>query len=176
MFDAVSCFLFCLFLCVFLRKGGERLQLQISDLAMSRVLAQNSSVFWAWRSEVDKRGRSKRSRTQKSAKRAQMSANERKPQVRQRAPKGANEQCLHQKNPRAHPPPQTQNNPSKKRGIYGHGGFSCRKNTEILGAHKIGAAISGPRIADKNFTDTRIFLITRKHCQEPGSGYLRKSL
>ena len=26
------------------------------------------------------------------------------------------------------------------------------------GVHKIGAAISGPRIADKNFTDTRIFL------------------
>ena len=36
--------------------------------------------------------------------------------------------------------------------------FSCRKNTEILGAYKIGAAISDPRIADKNFTDTRIFL------------------
>ena len=36
--------------------------------------------------------------------------------------------------------------------------FSCRENTEILGAHRIGAAISGPRIADKNFTDTRIFL------------------
>ena len=27
------------------------------------------------------------------------------------------------------------------------------------GVHKIGTAISGPRIADKNFTDTRIFLI-----------------
>ena len=27
------------------------------------------------------------------------------------------------------------------------------------GVHKIGAAISGPRIADKNFTDTRIVLI-----------------
>ena len=26
------------------------------------------------------------------------------------------------------------------------------------GAHKIGAAISGPRMADTNFTDTRIFL------------------
>ena len=26
------------------------------------------------------------------------------------------------------------------------------------GVHKIGAAISGPRIADKHFTDTRIFL------------------
>ena len=29
----------------------------------------------------------------------------------------------------------------------------------MQGVHKIGAAISGPRIADKNFTDTRIFLI-----------------
>ena len=28
---------------------------------------------------------------------------------------------------------------------------SCGENAEILGAHKIGAAISGPRIADKNF-------------------------
>ena len=46
--------------------------------------------------------------------------------------------------------------------FHGKGGkiFSCRKNTEILGAHEIGAAISGPRIADKNFTDTRIFLRT----------------
>ena len=34
-----------------------------------------------------------------------------------------------------------------------------QKDTEILGAHNIGATISGPRIADKNFTDTRIFLI-----------------
>ena len=36
-----------------------------------------------------------------------------------------------------------------------------RKNAEIRGAHKIGAAISGPRIAHKNFTDTRIFLNLR---------------
>ena len=73
----------------------------------------------------------------------------------------------HHKNPRAHknkigtpPPKKTQNTPPpQNEEIYGHGGFSCRKNTEILGAHKIGAAISGPRIADKNFTDTKIFLI-----------------
>ena len=31
-------------------------------------------------------------------------------------------------------------------------------NAFFWGARKIGAAISGPRIADKNFTDTRIFL------------------
>ena len=38
-------------------------------------------------------------------------------------------------------------------------GFSsCRKNAFFRGAHQIGAAISGPRIADKNFMDTRIFL------------------
>ena len=36
--------------------------------------------------------------------------------------------------------------------------FSCRKNAFFPGAHKIGAAISGPRIADTNFMDTRIFL------------------
>ena len=30
-------------------------------------------------------------------------------------------------------------------------GFSCRKNAFFPGAHKIGAAISGPRIADKTF-------------------------
>ena len=36
--------------------------------------------------------------------------------------------------------------------------FSCRKKAFFPGVHKIGAAISGPRIADTNFTDTRIFL------------------
>ena len=30
-------------------------------------------------------------------------------------------------------------------------GFSCRKNAIFPNAHKIGAAISGPRIADRNF-------------------------
>ena len=69
-----------------------------------------------------------------------------------------------QKNPRAHKnkigtsPPQTKIPPPLlKRGIYGQG-FSCRKNAIFPGVHKIGAAISGPRIADTNFTDTRIFL------------------
>ena len=36
--------------------------------------------------------------------------------------------------------------------------FSCRMDAFFPGVHKIGAAISGPRIADTNFTDTRIFL------------------
>ena len=74
--------------------------------------------------------------------------------------------CFCQKNPRAHknkigtpPPPKPKNTPPKKRGILWTWRFSCRKNTEILGAHQIGTAISGPRIADTNFTDTRIFLI-----------------
>ena len=49
--------------------------------------------------------------------------------------------------------------PPLKRGLLWTWRFSCRKKTEILGAHKIGAAISGPRIADKNFTDTRNFLM-----------------
>ena len=52
------------------------------------------------------------------------------------------------------PPPKT---PPQKGEFYGHG-FSCRKNAFFPGVHKIGAPISGPRIADTNFTDTRIFL------------------
>ena len=56
------------------------------------------------------------------------------------------------------PPPQTQNTPPPplKRGILWTWLFL--QNGRIFpGAHKIGAAISGPRIVDKNFTDTRIF-------------------
>ena len=52
------------------------------------------------------------------------------------------------------PPPKP---PPKNAEFYGHG-FSCRKNAFFPGVHKSGAAISGPRIADTNFTDTRIFL------------------
>ena len=73
------------------------------------------------------------------------------------------------------PPPEKNQNtpPAPKRGISWTWRFSCRKNTEILGTHKIGAAISGPRIADKNLTDTRIFLIDEdpKH-----RGWLRLDL
>ena len=74
------------------------------------------------------------------------------------------ELILNQKSPRAHknkigtpPPPKTQNTPPLKRGILWTWLFL--PNGRIFpGAHKIGAAISGPRIADKHFTDTRIFL------------------
>ena len=33
------------------------------------------------------------------------------------------------------------------------------ERTHFPGVHKIDAPVSGPRIADKNFTDTRIFVI-----------------
>ena len=72
-----------------------------------------------------------------------------------------------QKNPRAHknkigtPPHPPKKNPKYpppvKRGILWTW-FSCRTDACFPGVHKIGAAISGPRITDKNFTDTRIFL------------------
>ena len=38
-------------------------------------------------------------------------------------------------------------------------GFFLQKERIFPGVHKIDAPIPGPRIADKNFTDTRIFLI-----------------
>ena len=61
-------------------------------------------------------------------------------------------------------PPPPPNPPPKKEEFYGHR-FSCRKNAFFPGVHKIGAAISGPRIADTNFTDTGTFLIcTKKVC------------
>ena len=37
-------------------------------------------------------------------------------------------------------------------------GFSSRKSQEMPGAHKIGAANSGPRITGGNYMDMRIFL------------------
>ena len=73
---------------------------------------------------------------------------------------------IFQKNPRAHknkigtpPPPQNPKYPPPpKRGILWTQVF-LQKERIFPGVHKIGAAISGPRIADTNFTDTRIFLI-----------------
>ena len=62
---------------------------------------------------------------------------------------------MFQKNPRAHknkigtPPPKK----PKKRGILWTWVFLQRKSI-FPGVHKIDAPISGPRIADKNFTDT----------------------
>ena len=52
------------------------------------------------------------------------------------------------------PPPKP---PPPKRGIL-RAWFFGQKERIFPGVHKIGAPISGPRIADTNFTDTRIFL------------------
>ena len=66
-----------------------------------------------------------------------------------------------QKNPRAHnykigtslpPPPKTENNLPPEREFLWAWSFSCRRNQKIPGAHKICAAISGPRIAGENCT------------------------
>ena len=72
--------------------------------------------------------------------------------------------AMNQKNPRAHknkigtpPPPKPKIPPPLKRGILWTQVF-LQKERIFPGVHKIGAAISGPRIADTNFTDTRIFL------------------
>ena len=67
-----------------------------------------------------------------------------------------------QKNPRAHKnkigtsPPNPKYPPPKTRNFMDMV-FSCRTDAFFQASHKIGAAISGPRIADTNFTDTRIF-------------------
>ena len=59
-------------------------------------------------------------------------------------------------------PPPIQNNPPRpKMRNFMDIGF-LQKERIFPGAHKIGAAISGPRISDTNFTGTRIFLIRAK--------------
>ena len=53
------------------------------------------------------------------------------------------------------PPPNPKYPPPKTRNVFldmeVDMEFSCRKKGKIPGAHKIGAATSGPRIADKKF-------------------------
>ena len=74
--------------------------------------------------------------------------------------------CKDQKNPRAHenrigtstPPSQSPEPLPQKKEFCGHGGFSSRKNQKTTGAHKIGAAISSPRIAGRKISDMRLFL------------------
>ena len=56
------------------------------------------------------------------------------------------------------PPSGKTKNPPLKGGILWAWGFSSRKNPKMPGAHKIGAAISGPRITGGNFMDTTLFL------------------
>ena len=78
---------------------------------------------------------------------------------------------VYQKNPRAHknkigtPPPKKKNpnTPPLKRGILWTW-FFLQKERIFPGVHKIGVPISGPRIADTNFTDTRIFLKCTLRC------------
>ena len=56
------------------------------------------------------------------------------------------------------PPTKPKSPPPKKNEEFYRHGFFLQKERIFPGVHKIGAPISGPRIADKNFTDTRIFL------------------
>ena len=70
-----------------------------------------------------------------------------------------------QKNPHAHknkigtlPPPNPKPPPPPKTRNFMDMGFFLQRERIFPGIHKIGAAISGPRIADKRFTDTRAFL------------------
>ena len=71
-------------------------------------------------------------------------------------------QAFCQKNPRAlktqnrhfTPPPQKKKNKTTNLWVWK---FSSRNNQNISGAHKIGAAISGPRVAAEQFTDIRLW-------------------
>ena len=61
--------------------------------------------------------------------------------------RGTDSLALLQKNPRTHKI-KSAIPPSQNEEFYGHG-FSCRKNACFPGAHKIGAATSGPRIVGR---------------------------
>ena len=74
-----------------------------------------------------------------------------------------------QKNPGAHknkigtsPPPPNPNYPPPWNAVFLWTQVFLQKERIFPGVHKIGAAISGPRIADTNFMDTRIFLTWNK--------------
>ena len=55
------------------------------------------------------------------------------------------------------PPPPKKKKKTQMRNFMGMG-FSTRKNQKVPGAHKTGAASSGPRIAGGQITDMRLFL------------------
>ena len=82
---------------------------------------------------------------------------------------------FYQKNPRTHknkigtspPPPNPKYPPPPKTRNFMDMAFPAERTQFFPGVHKIGAAISGPRIADTNFTDTRIFLILNKPQEFP---------
>ena len=85
------------------------------------------------------------------------------------------------KNPHAHknkigtstPPLPKKPRPPLKGGILWASGFSSRKNQKMPGAHKIGAATSGPRIAGGNFMDITFFFL--KHVlQTPSFGFTER--
>ena len=81
--------------------------------------------------------------------------------------KGQNGAQSHHPRPKTHDPGVTP--PPKKQGILWAWGFSSRKNHKMPGAHKIGAAISGPRITGRKITDVRLFLIIGKSAFESAS-------
>ena len=61
------------------------------------------------------------------------------------------------------PPPPSKKlpRPPLKGGILWAWRFSSRKSPKMPGAHKIGAASSGPRIAGGNFMDITLFLMNQ---------------
>ena len=75
-----------------------------------------------------------------------------------------------QKNLRAHKNKiGTPNPPPPKKGNFTDRVFPAERTRFFPGVHKIGAPISGPRIADTNFTDTkRIFLKKKSRIGFPG--------
>ena len=68
-----------------------------------------------------------------------------------------------------HPPllkKKTQNPPPKRKNFVGMG-VSSIKDQKFAGAHKIGATISGPRIAGGKITDMRFFFSSKKPKPHP---------
>ena len=64
------------------------------------------------------------------------------------------------------PPPPLPRNPKHaayKEDFYGYGGFPVDGTEKMPGAHQIGAAISGPRIAGGNPKDPVILKILRSY-------------
>ena len=57
------------------------------------------------------------------------------------------------------PPSRKTQHPPLEGGILWALGFSSRKNQKMPGDHKIGSAISGPRIAGRKIMDTTLILI-----------------